>query len=157
MAVTGKSFAPIALGPGREFDEISVKEASSQTFTVGAPVTISAGYVVEMGTAGTVIKGFAQTAGQNTASDGLKKTRFIEARPNRRFRGTVSDTSAAQSLIGAQVWLGKASSSWYLVASTNSTSPGLIGRIEGFAPGFGVGDSMPEVIFTVDASNTFNE
>lgn len=155
MAVTGKSFAPISLAAGRDFDHIDLKEASAQTFTIGAPVIVSAGYIQEMATNGTSLKGFAQTAGDDSASDGLAKTKFIEARPARRFQATVSDTSAAQTLIGKEVWLGKASSSWYLGTATAS-SASYIGKIEGFAPGFGVGDSMPEVIFTVDAANCAN-
>ena len=152
---TGKSFAPITLGPGRRFDQITLKEASAQTYTAGAPVIISAGYVQEMATDGTALRGFAQTAGGNGASDGATNAVFIEALAGKRFRGTVSDTSAAQTLIGKEVWLRQASSSWYLGTAT-SASASYIGKIEGFAPGFGIGDSMPEVIFTVDQANITN-
>lgn len=151
MPVTGKSFA--AIGPNEvqagiplHFD---LKEASSQTFTVGAPVQLSAGYVQEMATNASAIKGFAAKAGGNGASDGATTAKFVEVQPGRRFQGTVSVTSATQDLIGSAVALAKASSSWYLATATSLSSIAQC-HIEGFARGFREGDSMPEVIFTVD-------
>lgn len=147
---TGKSFAPIAQAEGAIVPHFDLKEASVQTFTLGAPVAINAsGNIAEMATNASALYGFAARAGQNGASDGAKNAKVLRAAPGQRFRVTLSVTSLAQSHIGSAVALAIASSSWYAATLTAISSIAQL-HVVGIAPRFALGDSMPEVIVTVN-------
>ena len=148
---TGKSFANIGVGEQDGYTQLAcydLKEASSQTYTVGAPVIRSAGYIKEAGANPATIYGFAVKAGGNGASDGATTAKVAKALPGRRFTGTLSATSLAQAMIGSVVNLVAASSTWYLNTATSISSAAQC-KIEGIAPRFALGDSMAEVVFTV--------
>lgn len=148
---TGKSFANIGVGEQDGYTQLAcydLKEASSQTYTLGAPLIRSAGYIKEAGANPATVYGFGVRPGQNGASDGAKNAKVAKALPGRRFTGTLSVTSLAEAMIGSSVNLVAASSTWYLNTATSISSAAQC-KIEGPAPRFTYGDSMPEVVFTV--------
>lgn len=128
---------------------VDVPEASSQTFTLGAPVTINAsGVIAEIASNGTLIFGFAQKAGQNGASDGAKTAKVFKVLPNERFEGTLSVASWDQSLVGSKVGLSKISSTWCLVTATAISSIAQA-VVLGVNSNWQKGDTNPVAIFSI--------
>lgn len=145
----------VGITPGQRsagFPEtVDVPEASSQTYTLGAPVSIDAsGNIAEMATNGTLLFGFAAKAGQNGASAGAKTGKVYKIAPNARFEGTLSVTSWDQSYVGSKVALQKASSTWILATLTSISSIAqavVLGLANNST--FAAGDSKPQVIFSI--------
>lgn len=128
---------------------VDVPEASSQTYTLGAPLTINAsGVLGEIASNGTLIYGFAQKAGQNGATDGAKTGKVFKVTPNERFEGVLSVASWDQSLVGSKVGLSKVSSTWILVTATAISSIAQC-VVLGVNSNWQAGDAKPVVIFSV--------
>ncbi len=134
---------------------VDLGEATSQTQTIGAPVNINAsGYAQENATTGTVVFGIAAKAGQNGATNGAKTAKIYRVVPGSKFEATLSVTSWAQSLIGSEIALQKASSTW-IAATLTSISSLSVARILGPANSrVEAGDSMPPVILSFLNANT---
>jgi hypothetical protein len=159
MAITG-TFVPATPGPVSAGlpPARDCAEGSSQTFTLGAPVVKSGGYLVEAATDATKICGFAAKAALNGATDGAKTGRYYEAGPMRKFAIALSVASWDQSLVGSAVGLSKFSSTWIAVTATAlSASKFLV--IEGLEnPNtFVAGDSRPVVLVSVLNANVQGE
>lgn len=152
MPQTGKSFQ--AIGPNRIKSGLPglehILESANQTYTLGAPVVISAGYLKEMATDGTAIRGFAARAGQNGATDGAKEAQFTPAEGN-EFAVTLSAV-LAQTALGAPVALQKASSSWYAVTEATASNS-YVGHINGWGSDWAIGDTAPVVFISIDPVN----
>jgi hypothetical protein len=154
MAITGKTFVPITpaeLPFGGAPELYEYPEGSSQTGSVGAPVAFTSGYIKEAAANATLIFGFLEKAGQNTAADGDKKARVFRAAPQRRFTGSLDTASFTQAMIGSVCNLVESANTWYLDTSTSISSVAQC-VIVGLAKSFAVGDADPEVIFIVEDS-----
>lgn len=150
MAQTG---GVVGITPGQRASGLAygvdIPEASSQTYTLGAPLTINAsGMAAEIASNGTLIFGFAQKAGQNGASDGAKTAKVYKVTPNERFEGALSVTSWDQSLVGSKVAFSKVSSTWILVTATAVSSIAQC-VVLGVSSNWQKADSTPVVIFSV--------
>ena len=124
-------------------------EASSQTYKLGAPVTINAsGQIAEIASNGTLIWGFAAIDAQNGATDGAKTAKVFKIRPDELFEATLSVASWDQSLVGSKVGLSKISTTWLLVTATAISSIAQA-VIRGVNSTWAAGDTNPMVIFSV--------
>lgn len=151
MAITGKKYVPIS--PGRRQAGLPrvvwKEEASSQTGTQGAPVYIDAGYA-KAGTTSNKLYGFLESAQSNSAANGDDKSRVLVAEEGKEFVGTLGNvTSFTQAMVGSYAQLTVGSSTYYLQTVASSVSSNANCRIERPAGNFAVGDSTPEVVFTV--------
>lgn len=153
MAVTGKSY--VAITPDSRaagFPPVDgaklLLEASSQTFTKGAPVVLNAsGYIAEGASIPQAVYGFARIAGQNGATDGAKVPSVYKAKNGDLYVGTFEGT-IAQSHIGASAMLSKSASSWFIKIST-AASASYNANIRGIRSPFAVGDTNPEILFSL--------
>lgn len=152
MAITGK-LASFDVGPLSEGmpEIVQMGEATSQTYGVGAPLKVNAsGYLQVCATNDTVFYGFAATAGQNLATDGIKDARCFKIKPGQLYEGTLSVASWAQSLVGSHVgW--QSSTSTAFIDTANATAKFVIRGLAGNV--FTAGDNKPRIYITVMAAN----
>lgn len=145
----GKSY--IAITPGDRQSGIprckSAPEGSSQTYLKGAPVLLSGGYVVQGSSIPQTIYGFARVAGGNGATDGAKSANLYRAEGGRLFSGTLG-TTLTDSHRGAKAMLSLSASSWFLNISTAASASYNV-VIEGWTSNWALGDTFPEVLFSV--------
>lgn len=123
-------------------------EATSQTFTLGAPVYINAsGQIQQIANSGTTLFGIAVKAGQNGATDGAKTAKVYKIAPEAIFEGTLSVTSWNQSYVGSKVGLSQASSTWIFVTHTDYSAAAQA-VVRGADSRIATGDSKPLVYVT---------
>lgn len=149
MAVTG---SVVGISPGRRSAGMPVcfaqPEATSQTFTLGAPVYLNAsGQIQEIAASGTTLFGIAAKAGQNGATDGAKTAQVYKITPDAIFEGTLSVASWDQTWVRSKVGLSKASSTWMLVTHTDYSAAAQC-IVRGVSSRWQAGDSKPLVEFT---------
>jgi hypothetical protein len=116
----GNEYAVIS--EGRSVPAIGLRdtglEKSGQTFTPGAPLARVGGYILEYDPAThTVIYGWAECSGSDTATDGEVRTKFLVNKPGLRVEGTLLQALAATTP-GTKVGLVKGTAStgdgeWY--------------------------------------------
>ena len=146
---TGKTY--VAISPAdRNAGVPRVKaapEGSSQTYLKGTPVLLSGGYIVAGASIPQTIYGFARVAGQNGASDGAKTASAYRAEAGKLFSGTLG-TTLTDSHRGAKAMLSLSASSWFLNISTAASASYNV-VIEGWTSNWALGDTNPEVLFSV--------
>lgn len=79
---------------------ITLPEGASQTFKVGAILTLTAGYVVEAAADSARVLGVACEPGQNLASNGLKEAKVIIANDDTIFVGNLAGKASSVLDIG---------------------------------------------------------
>lgn len=153
MAQTGKAIpiTPAQRLAGFPLVEGSlIGEASSQTYTAGAPLYINASGVLQVGASyPQTIYGFARIAGQNGATDGAKTPSVYKARVDDLFVCTLSGTWSS-SYVGVKAMLSASSSTFVAKISTgDSASYNVI--IRGLDPRgrWAVGDVNPAILVSV--------
>ena len=151
MATTG---AIVPLTPGRIWAGLpraeAMAEASSQTFTLGAPVYLNAsGMLQEIAQSALTVYGIAGQAGLNSATDGVRNTRVYKISPDALFEGTLSVASWNISLATSVFGLSKSGSSWILVTAPTLSASAQC-RVRGLANNvtFQTGDTNPVVVFS---------
>lgn len=128
---------------------VELPEAASQTFAVGAVLTInSSGYIAEAGADPTSIVGVAAAPGQNGATAGLYKSKIWVADDDSFFIGNLSGSSVTDLRdVGLSFGLVKSGTKeeWY-VDKTDQANRRCI--IQQLYPNDAVGDTNGRVLFT---------
>lgn len=144
---------------GYSVARVEVPESASATFSKGAVVLISSGYLAEAGADPAVLLGVATRAGQNGGSAGAKSQHVEVAHPGNLFMGNLDTSGAEDAGVTAATDRGVAygiqkhasNGSWY-VDKSDTTNKRV--RVVEFWSEDTVGDIKGRVIFSFVVANS---